>query len=748
MSSPDQRASDGLVVSGLSERAAVEETRTLVVLAGLVAITIGGVYWILRAGFENPLAPIVRSVALSLFLITLPLIARTVLVRTLASERTAGWAASYPFLWLAGISLTGLIGRLVPVIGVNPFLVLAVVGVTAYALTFVRWIVQEGVLRTIGYVAGALAFGVWTAGVVWGRIYKNPLYLESFITDGKVHHDTLNLAALGNMLRTYHVASTGIDGLNYVPYHWGSAWLFVQFANLVDIDVLRFYQLTFPVTIIPFFFGGVVALAIFLANRRNAEEGKPYRLSGFFWAVLLAIAVGIAPLAGLDAMGVWTSNILISESYTVGVPVALLFAAVVIAWADGVSPELRSLSSAKLSLTDFFFVIVVLPAGIVLLGYLKISLMALAFAAAVYLVIRLGLYRRLPYLASIAITSVVFYLTYVQVSLPAHREGFVPFDYLSNFVPLPWWPFFLFVHLAWTWIYAAYRVRQAGIEDLAGLWDAIKARRLIDVELLVALALIGIVPGLLIHIDGGSAFYFSDVQRWLAAAMLLSWVASAGHKLWPHSATTEKGGIGAIPTRSLLIGFLMIAAVSSVTANAFHWPAVMIRQNVAVREQLYARTGKGDVTGRIRDFATMRDPSVLATGLRASPNYSLAHALDDYQRSPVSVRRHEAMFIPQSDTHYWTSLSRAPECTFQSFVAPALSGIAMIDGMPAVGCKLSKYYGIGSFTPRTVLQQPEDTARAVLCARAKAIGADVVISMRFPGDSVMAASLTCDETPR
>lgn len=731
----------------MTNKTAAGDTRTLVALAGVVAITIGGVYWILRVGFDNPAGPVIKSVALSLFLITLPLILRRALVRTVSPSSSESWATSYAFLWLAGIGVTGLIGRLVPVVGLNFFLLFAIVGIVAYAITLVRWIASQGFVRTLLSLAGAVVFGVWTSGVVWGRIYKNPLFFENFIADGKVHHDTLNLAALGNMLRTYDVASTGIDGLNYVPYHWGSAWLFVQWANLIDIDILRFYQLTFPVTIIPFFFGGTVALAIALANRRRAEGDDTRRLSGFFWAVLIAIAVGVAPIAGLDAMGVWTSNILISESYTVAVPAALLFAAVVIAWADSISPDIISLRSAALRASDWLFLIIVIPGGIVLLGYLKISLMALAFAAAVYLTLRLGLYRRLPFLISISITAVVFYMTYVRVSLPAHREGLAPLDYLSNFVPLPWWPFFVFVHLAWTWIYTVYRIRQEGIANVSELGEALRARRLIDAELLVGLAVIGIVPGLLIHIDGGSAFYFSDVQRWLAGAMLLSWVASAGHTLWP-AGTEANRGVGSMPTRSLLIAFLMIAAVSSVIANVVYWPAIMIRQNVALREQLYAKAGKGDVTGRIRDFITMRDPVVIAAGLRSSPNYTLAHTLDDYQRTPVSVRRHEALFIPQSDTHYWTSLARAPECTFQSFVAPALAGIAMIDGMPAVGCKLSKYYGIGSFAPRTVAQKPEDETPQALCARAKAIGADVVITMRFPGDSTIASSVSCTGRPR
>jgi len=743
MSSPDRRASDGRIEAGVRQSAGDADARTLVVLAGILGATIGGVYWMLRIGFDNPVRPVLNSVALSLLLSTFPLVARAVIVRW----RDGAWWSSHAFLWLLGIGLTGLVGRAVPVVGLNPFIVLAAVGVVAYAVTLVRWIPEQGIVRCLAYVAGAVAFGVWTAGVVWGRIYKNPLYFETFIANGKVHHDTLNLAATGNMLRTYHVATTGIDGLNYVPYHWGSAWLFVQWANFVNIDVLKFYQLTFPVVVIPFFFGGLVALALFLRNRRTPVDQEPERLSGMFWAVVIAISVGIAPLAGLDDMGVWTSNILISESYTIAVPAALLFAAVCTNWVDGIVPEFKSLSSATLGVADVLFLLVLIPFGIVLLGYLKISLMALAFGAAVFLFVRLRLYRRMPFVVSMAITAVVFYLTYKQVSLPAHREGFVPLDYLSSFVPPPWWPFFLLFHLAWTWVYTVYRLRAENIGDVHDLVVAIKGRRIIDVELLVALALVSIVPGLMIHIDGGSAFYFSDVQRWLAGAMLLSWIASAGNRLWPSRAPDAHPGIRGWPTRSVLVAFIVIAAVGSVVSNAIQWPLIMLRQNVAIREELYARAGYAVPANRIRNIINLRDPGLLADGLRKSPNYAMATALESFQQIPTDMRRRQVLFIPQSDTRYWTSLARPTECSFQSFVGPALSGIAMVDGMPAVGCKLSKYYGIGSFAPRTKLQQPADTTDAVLCARAKAIGATTVVSMRFPGDSVVRRDIVCNVRP-
>lgn len=730
-----------MVNAGVRRVAGSPDTRTLVVLAGIVSATIAFVYWVLRIGFDNPAGPVLGTLELSLFLLAFPVVVRTVLVRTLGARETPWWA-SHPFLWLATIGFTGLIGRSVPIIG-NPAVILEFVGAIGFAVIFATWMFEQGLVRSLSYIAGSIAFGIWTAGVVWGRIYKNPLYFETFIATGKVHHDTLNLAATGNMLRTYHVPTTGIDGLNYVPYHWGSAWLFAQWANLIGIDVLKFYQLAFPVIVIPFFFGGVVAFAIFLRDRRRDEGSSPARLSGTFWAVFIAIAVGIAPIAGLDAMGVWTSNIMISESYTIAVPAALLFAAVVLSWADGLSVTPTTLARAKLGWIDMLFLLVIIPAGVLLLGYLKISLMALAFAAVVYLGWRLRLYRRLPFLAAMLITAVVFYLTYKQVSLPAHREGFVPLDYVSDFVPPPWWPFFLFVHLAWTWIYTVYRLRTENIHDLGELGTALTERRIVDVELIVALALIGVLPGLIIHIDGGSAFYFSDVQRWLAGAMLLSWIAFAGTRLWPSRRPDAHQGIGGWPTQRLLIALLFFAAGGSVISNAVHWPLIMIRQNVGIREQLYEIAGHPASAGRIRNFVSLRDFAILRAGLRKSPNYGLATALEQLQATPTAVRRHEVLFIPQSDDHYWTSLARPAECSFQSFVGPAIAGIAMVDGMPAVGCKLSKYYGIGSFSPRTVMEQAGETTDSALCARARAMGATTVISMRFPGDSVVRRDIDC-----
>lgn len=56
----------------------------------------------------------------------------------------------------------------------------------------------------------------------------------------------------------------------------------------------------------------------------------------------------------------------------------------------------------------------------------------------------------------------------------------------------------------------------------------------------------------------------------------------------------------------------------------------------------------------------------------------------------------------------------------------------MIDGMPPLGCRLSRYYGLGSFEPRRRQQTQADRTPAVLCRRAAAAGMDRVLLLTFP----------------
>ncbi|MDQ3082021.1 MAG: hypothetical protein M3R07_07380, partial [Gemmatimonadota bacterium] len=197
--------------------------------------------------------------------------------------------------------------------------------------------------------------------------------------------------------------------------------------------------LAFPVLMIPFFFGGILAAATEIgARERFVDVGS----GAWPWLILLAASVGVIPLAAMDAMGVWTSNVVISESYTVAVPAALLMLATTfVFW--------RRRGNR---VSDAIFALAVLPLGIVALGYLKISLMVLAFVLALYVGVRLQLYRQWLYVIAGVLLAALVFVTYTRVSLPAHNEGLSPLDFLGDFVPRVWWPFFFIVHLLWSWV--------------------------------------------------------------------------------------------------------------------------------------------------------------------------------------------------------------------------------------------------------------------------------------------------------
>lgn len=728
---------------------------TVVVTTGILSIGIAAVYWMMRIGFDDPLIVAARPVELSLFISTFPYVAARGIWALGAKTRwpASPWWASYCFLWLFGLALTAVLGRLVPILDFSPLPILAVVGVVSFLWIFARWLTRAPLWRSMVLIVGSGVFSIWSSGVVWGRIYKNPLLYENFILNGQIHHDSLPLIAIGNMLRTYHVATTGIDGLIYVPYHWGTPWLFAQLSILTGAQVFDFYQLGFPVTMIPLFFGGTVAFAVAMRNRRKTPDaGQDLRADLRFWFVFLAACVGMIPLSGLDGMGVWTSNLLISESYTVAVPCGLLFVATVVAFYDGVSQRAGTGTGRARAITDSLFVLVVIPLGIVILGYLKISLMVLGFVLAMYALVRLRLYRRPLYSIAALVLVVLFYFAYTQVSLPAHQEGISPLDFLSAFVQPAWWPFFLIVHLFWSWVYILVRLKSEGIGTIADLKEAASEHRVLDVEAVAVVALVGVAPGLMLHIDGGSAFYFSDVQRWLSLGLILSCLpaflavilgdAPAKRKKKPRGILSR---LDSVSVRQVVIVFFLLPVVGSMISNSIIWPITMGRANGETRRALYPASLRASLPSGLHGLVRLNDRAKLAEGLRRSPNFAVAERLKGLSTMPASVRRHTALFIPQSQGAFWHSLSRPGACTFQPLLATALSSVAMVDGMPPYGCTLSRYYGLGSFPPRTRPQTANDATPGVLCRRAAAAGMDRVLVLAF--DSTSRATTTTVQCP-
>jgi len=711
------RSSSGHSISSAAPPDSKLSLKSVAVGSSVGASVLGIMYWALRIGFVNPVIPIIAAIGLALLLINVP-----VLVAEAFSRRDArrGWTRTYSFAWLVTFAAIAGIGRLAANFDGSPAIPIAVAGGIAFLFVFAGWIRATTVRSALLLIAGSGFFATWAGGVVWGRIYKSPVFMEMLISSGIVHHDAVTLAALGNMLRTYHVASVGLDGLPYMAYHWGTPWLFAQLSNLTGQSVLEFYQLGYPVTMIPLFFGGVLAFAAQLR-----KPGDNHRLA--FWAIFLGATIGFLPVAGLDAIGVWTSNLIISESYAVAIPFALMLAATV---AEFWRERCEAIFARQATALDFAFLALILAGGLVILGYLKISLMILGFGALMYAAFRVQAWRRVPLMVIAGWITVVVLITYKRVSLVAHHEGIVPLDFVRSFVPRVWWPFFILAQLFWSLLYIVLRLRQENAHTVADLRALVTARRIIDVEIVAVVAAAGILPGFILHIDGGSAFYFSDVQRWLSVGLLL---AGAG-TLIPKLRLT---GLA----KAALI-FVAMPFVVSMARNSVHWTKRALKANAELRQSLYPASERAALIPRIKSLPLLTDSAKLSAGLRTAANFNPVVGLLALSGLPQAEKRRSAVFVPQNEDRYWTILKRPGACSFSGFVVPALTGISMVDGMPPVGCALSPYYGLSLYHKRDRAQTEADAMPVNVCARAVGLGFERVIRLHFDESGRMSSSVT------
>jgi hypothetical protein len=299
---------------------------------------------------------------------------------------------------------------------------------------------------------------------------------------------------------------------------------------------------------------------------------------------------------------------------------------------------------------------------------------------------------------------------------------------MKSFVPRNWWPFFFLAQFFWSLVYVCLRVRQEGARTLGDLIALAKQHRILDAEVVAVVAIAGVIPGMVLHIDGGSAFYFSDIQRWLSVGLLLAGAST----LLPR---VERLNLTRLRTIAILVIALPFAV--STLRNSVYWTSRMLSANVELRRALYPEAELAQIDPRILSLPRLTDSARLHDGLMRGRNYQPVNGLLSLASLPLSEKRRTAVFVPQSETKYWSILARPNACGFSGFVVPSLTGMAMIDGMPDAQCKLSPYYGLSLFEKRKRAQMEAEVSPDAVCARAKAKGFERVMQLHFDDRGVM-----------
>jgi hypothetical protein len=737
---------------------------SVAVFAAVVALGIAGLGFLNRFGFaDNSPLQWAKFVGLSWFLLFFSSIARTLLPIKGEPGPWRSWA-THATLTLAALALTVLLGmewggdgprRAAFFRGSET--VLFALGAAGFLLGC--WSVARAArLREIAaLLVFAAIFSVYAAGASCENGYQNPLFVEGMCFNF-CQIDELYHASICNMLRTYGVPSTGFDGVPFLYYHFGSHWLFAQLCNLLDVRAIDFYTRGYRVVFVPF---GLLSLGTFAAclvqQRRRAaaaltstfpatgvENDSASRLGSvdgamavprvvrpvgvFFWIILLTGYVSFMPYPPfLTPIYAW-SEIIISESYAVAVAVSLLGLAWAWSFFQGVRERQNRWS------WDVIVGAVSLAALMGVIGVLKISQMAILAAVACCFFVRLKWYRS-PVLgvflaALVAGACGALWLT-LDTTFPKATNVHVPFGFVRTFVEPQLWPYFWLFYYAALWIVAALRLREEGIRTFGDLASALRARRLLDLEFLFVAALAGAVPALF-FIVYSSANFFSEYQQWLALGMLL---AMAVCRPAPRdnapvvSAAAGRFGLsslGRVAISRVFLGAIVLTVGGMALSNTLRLAADIVHVNAVSRGHTGGGTGVNAALsrGRFGEAAGILTQTAEEVERRFASDKNVLTLLRELDEMPLSEKRRSLLFIPRTNQQFW-QLLHGPRWPLDGpLVAPALSGVAMIDGLVVLEKMGEQFYGYPKYpqVDPSRPQPPLDEYLPVLRSRCARMG--------------------------
>jgi len=603
---------------------------------------------VLRGGFPTPVGALLKIAGISLLVVN---------ASTFGSKRH--WLLCGPMMSLLTLLTVTAVG-LSP-IGRSAFVasVIALAGAVACVWNFAAVAARMSFLRTAALLSLGLSLGLYAESMYW-RVNSahDVVYPESIIA-GRVATDVAEQAAVVNMISTYRVASTGLDGLLPLKYHNGSFWIAEGLRRLCGFRAIDFLAFGYGILLIPLYVVAFFGCAELLRAAVQREFTSPPFI---FWAASVVAFVGVFPFTD-DPMHLnFNETIINSDSFLLAVTLSLLLIGAGV-WFHG------SLCARGFMwpLHEKTALAVALPAALGLVGWVKISQIYLLLGLAVYLCWRVRRLRTWPFLLGTATSALMFgIMLYKETG--AVKSGFAPLNF-DRIAP-EWVPYFFVIYFAWAWLLLLVWARSRGVRTLGNLVQAVRGGNAILVELALVTVITGLVPYLLINFYAPNWKYFTEFQGVVAGLFVIAvlpqfrladvlrrvrdgslrltstvllglTVAVCGHLLITTVASTYRMLKRGCETRAVLAGF----------------PAAAWRQEL---RQIKARQ------------------SALASSL--APRVQLIQCLDRLGQQPVEQRRGTVLYIPKTNRTYWDMRQLGDGTT--PFIAPAFAGLPMVEGLP------------------------------------------------------------------
>ncbi len=614
---------------------------------------------VLRQGFPTPTHPLIKMAGLSLFVLN---------VAAFGSKRR--WMFAGPVLLLAALLVLCLAGLSPLAFVPQTVWLIAHAGLLLSLLNLGSVAKRLGLLRTSSLLVLGLVLGIYAESMYWRSGGEHLIaYPEAMLT-GQVHADVLQQAAIVQMIDTYGLASTGVDGLVPLKYHNGSLWMAQALRRWCRFPALDFIAFGYGLLLVPLYVGGIFAgAAVIRAWFQNTlidceKENHPPLV---FWLAGVVAVVGLFPF--IDDPNHWNFNetILNSDSLLLAFALSAWLIAVVVIFYVSLPDHAAALPTAhKLGF------ILALPVALALVGLVKISQVYLLLALLLYLFCRLKWLRVWPAVAGIVLSLlVVAWQLHAEVGANVARFAPLRFDRIAP----EWVPYFFIFYFYWAWLFLFLWARIRKVRNLADFSSAVRSRESLPVELVFAAVIAGLLPYLLIDFYSPAWKYFTEFHAVLASMLVAACLPRI--RFSSLAARTRSGEFSLAESFGLILALAVCGHVVMTTGGSAYRMVKSIgeaRVGLAGLPPQAWRTQWRSSTNRTRPTST---PLVTARMDALRCLQDLSHQA---QAQTKDQRKTAALYVPKTNRIYWDMRQVGPGAT--PFIAVAESGLAMVNGLP------------------------------------------------------------------
>ena len=345
------------------------------------------IFRLLRFGLsDNPPSESFKILGILFFLIFFPVLMPQWTTRR---NRYLHHPASCFLLVLLVFNLIGFVYRYIPALSL--VWVFAAAGVILFIYYLLRLFSFAGKYTLLIGLPLLLIFAMDNGSFLYGNLIR-PHFFEGLVVGIIPHNwrlDTFFQSSIAQMLNSYGVPSTGVEGLPWIKYHFGSHAIYALTANFMEMNILQFYIAAGPVIFGSAFFY-IFFLLISQVRQYLYRSELEMPLGIVFWVLFIGAYTGFLPHGyiwknKLESMIIATaSNVgMVSESFLISMILALA----------AISMLFWQACNRLVILKSSFFFFVALPTLVLLITLTKISTGFIFITLVVYLHIRLMLIK-------------------------------------------------------------------------------------------------------------------------------------------------------------------------------------------------------------------------------------------------------------------------------------------------------------------------------------------------------------------